>query len=176
MKDAWSEYKPVTLKPAAFTVSIPDKSYVTPLVTREKNLLLEKSLDRLVSPYKAAVSMDPSNARAHMQIAIIYAKNGLFESADKAFESVLKINPDDSGVPTNRGNMYFGSGDFERAIEQYNYAERLASNDPGIKMNLSMAHYQGGNLAMASTKYEEALYIDNSIGKKYSTFVKLLSN
>ena len=89
---------------------------------------------------------------------------------------MLKINPDDSGVPTNRGNMYFGSGDYERAIEQYTYAERLAANDAGIKMNLSMAHYQDGNLALANTKYEEATYIDSGIGKKYSTFVKLLSN
>ena len=176
LKDAWAEYKPVTLKPASYTVKIPDKSHVTPLVTREKNLLLEKSLDRLVSPYKTLVSMNPSNTRAHMQIAIIYAKNGLDESANRAFDEVLKINPDDSGVPTNRGNMYFGNGDYERAIEQYTYAERLAANDAGIKMNLSMAHYKGGDLVAANEKYEEASYIDSSIGNKYATFVKLLSN
>lgn len=175
LKDAWAEFKPVTLKPATYTVSVPDKSHVAPLVVREKNILLEKSLDRLVSPYKTLVGIDPSNAKAHMQIAIIYAKNGLTEAAEKAFEEILKINPDDSGVPTNRGNMYFGDGDYERAIEQYNYAERLASNDAGIKMNLSMAHYKDGNLVMASTKYEEAIYIDSAIGKKYATFVKLLS-
>jgi len=176
LKDAWNDFKPVTLKPAAFTVTAPEKAHVTPLVTREKDLLLEKSLDRLVSPYKTLVGMDPTNIKAHKQIAIIYAKNGLVESANKAFEEVLKINPDDSGVPTNRGNMYFGSGDYERAIEQYTYAERLAANDAGIKMNLSMAYYQNGNLELASAKYEEATYIDSEIGKKYSTFVKLLSN
>lgn len=176
LNDAWNEYKPVTLKPASYTVSVPDKSHVTPLVTREKNLLLEKSLDRLVSPYKTLVSVDPMNTHAHMQIAIIYAKNGLAEAAERSFQDILKINPDDSGVPTNRGNMYFADGDYERAIEQYTYAERLASNDPGIKMNLSMAHYKDGNLTLANAKYEEATYIDSEIGKKYSTFVKLLSN
>ena len=98
------------------------------------------------------------------------------ESANRAFEEVLKINPDDSGVPTNRGNMYFGNGDYERAIEQYTYAERLAANDAGIKMNLSMAHYKGGDLVAANEKYEEASYIDSGIGNKYATFVKLLSN
>jgi len=174
LKDAWSEFKPVTLKPATFSVTIPDKSRVTPMVTREKDLLLEKSLDRLVSPYKSIASIDPTNVRALMQIAIIYAKNGLVEAAEKAFEKILEVNPDDSGVPANRGNMYFSRGDYERALEQYTYAEKLASNDAGIKMNLSMAYYKEGNLPMANTKYDEASYIDSNISNKYSTFVKLL--
>lgn len=176
MSDAWQEFKPVTLKPADYSLNIPEKSHVSPIVTREKNLLLEKSLDRLVGPYRAMVSSDPGNMKARMQIAIIYAKYGLEESANREFDAILEVDPDNSAVYNNRGNIYFHKADYERAIESYSYAEKLASNDPGIKMNLSMAHYKLGNLRLASARYNEAAMIDEDVNKQYAGYSKLLSN
>ena len=146
------------------------------MVQREKNILLEKSLDRLVRPYRAMVAMDAGNIKARMQIAIIYAKYGLYESANREFEDILALQPDNSAVYNNRGNIYFSSGDFERAVENYSYAEKLSSNDAGIKMNLSMAYYKQGDLQTASLKYQEAGMIDDAIGSKYAGYVKLLSH
>ena len=175
MRSAWGEYAPVTLKPAGYTLVVPDKSQVSPIVMREKGLLLEKSLDGLVRPYRTLVRMDPSNIEARMQVAIIYARNGLYRAAEKEFDAVLDVDPDNSAVYNNRGNIYFGKQDFERAIESYAYAEQLASNDAGVKMNLSMAHYKLGDLQMANSKYKEARRIDDGVGKKYAGFIKLLN-
>jgi len=175
MRTAWSEYAPVTLKPAGYTLVVPDKSQVSPIVDREKNLLLKKSLNSMVAPYRAMVEMDPSNTEARMQVAIIYAKYGLYRAAEREFDAVLDVDPDNSAVYNNRGNIYFDKQDFERAIESYAYAEQLASNDAGVKMNLSMAHYKLGDLQMASSKYKEARRIDDGVSKKYAGFIKLLS-
>ena len=175
MRSAWSEYTPVTLKPAGYTLVVPDKAQVAPIVVREKNLLLEKSLDDLVTPYRAMARMDPSNTEARMQVAIIYAKNGLYRAAEREFDKVLDVDPDNSAVYNNRGNIYFSKQDFERAIESYAYAEQLASNDAGVKMNLSMAHYKLADFQMANSKYKEARKIDSSVNKKYAGFIKLLS-
>ena len=175
MRSAWSQFAPVTLKPAGYTLVVPDKSQVSPIVMREKGLLLKKSLDGLVTPYRALVRMDPSNIEARMQVAIIYAKNGLYRAAEKEFDAVLKIDPDNSAVYNNRGNIYFDKQDFERAIESYAYAEQLASSDAGVKMNLSMAHYKLGDLQMANGKYKEARSIDSAVGSKYAGFIKLLN-
>jgi tetratricopeptide (TPR) repeat protein len=176
LRDAWNEFKPVTLKPAGYTLKAPDKSHVAPMVNREKNLLLEKSLDRLVKPYRAMVSVDPGNIKAHMQVAIIFAKYGLHQKAHREFDDILSIDPDNSAVHNNRGNIFFLKGDYERAIESYSYAEKLASNDPDIKMNLSMAYYKLGNIQLANSSYDEASMIDSDISAKYVGFVKLLSN
>ena len=175
MHTAWNEYTPVTLKPAAYTLVVPNKSQVAPIIVREKNLLLEKSLDGLVKPYRAMAEMDPSNTEARMQVAIIYAKHGLYRAAEREFDRVLDIDPDNSAVYNNRGNIYFAKRDYERAIESYAYAEQLASNDAGVKMNLSMAHYKLADLQMAKSKYKEARRIDGSVNKKYAGFIKLLS-
>lgn len=175
MRAAWAEFSPVTLKPASYTLVVPDKSLVAPIVVREKNLLLKKSLDSLVRPYRAMTKTDPSNAEARMQIAIIYAKNGLYAAAEREFDTILNVDPNNSAVYNNRGNIYFNKKDFERAIESYAYAEQLASNDAGVKMNLSMAYYKQGDLQMANDKYKEAKKIDAGVSKKYAGFIKLLS-
>ncbi|MBE9564279.1 MAG: tetratricopeptide repeat protein, partial [Proteobacteria bacterium] len=175
LNKAWSEFKPVTLMPAAYTVDLPEKQRVEPMVQRETTLLLEKSLDRLVKPYRALVSADENNIRARLQVAIIYAKYGLYDAANREFDDILSFDADNSSVYNNRGNIYFTQQDYERAIEDYSYAERLSANDAGIKMNISMANYQLGDLQQASSKYEEASMIDETVKTKYSGYIKLLS-
>lgn len=175
LAQAWQQFKPVTLKPATYTLTLPQASLVAPMVMREKNLLLEKNLDRLVSPYRAMASVDPSNIKARMQVAIIYARYGLYDAAEREFDDIQAVQPDNSAVQNNRGNIYFSKGDFERALENYSYAEKLDSNDAGIKINLSMAYYKQGNLQQASAKYDEASMIDAALSKKYQAYAKLLS-
>ena len=175
LNKAWDTFKPVTLKPATFSVTMPEKLRVEPMVQRETNILLEKSLDRLVKPYRALVSVDENNVSARLQVAIVYAKYGLYDAANREFDDILAIDAENSAVFNNRGNIYFSQKDYERAIENYSYAEKLSANDSGIKMNISMANYQLGELQVASNKYEEAIVIDDSIGKNYSGYIKLLS-
>jgi len=123
LNKAWESFKPVTLSPAVYTVALPEKQRVASRVQRETNLLLEKSLDRLVKPYRALVSMDEGNIRARLQVAIIYAKYGLYDAANSEFDNILEYDADNSSVYNNRGNIYFTQGDYERAIEDYSYAE-----------------------------------------------------
>ncbi len=175
LNKAWDSFKPVTLSPAVYTVSLPEKQRVEPMVQWETTILLEKSLDRLVKPYRALVSMDENNVRARLQVAIIYAKYGLYDAANREFDDILSIDADNSAVYNNRGNIYFTQKDYERAIEDYSYAEKLSANDAGIKMNISMANYQLGNLQLASSKYVEADMIDETVKNKYSGYIKLLS-
>jgi tetratricopeptide (TPR) repeat protein/DNA-binding beta-propeller fold protein YncE len=175
LNQAWESFKPVTLGPAVYTVAIPEKQRVEPMVQRETTMLLEKSLDRLVKPYQALVSMNENNVHARLQVAIIYAKYGLYQAANREFDAILKIDGDNSAVFNNRGNIYFSQGDYVRAIEDYSYAEKLSANDAGIKMNISMANYQLANLPLASSKYEEASMIDESVKLKYAGYIKLLS-
>lgn len=175
LNQAWNSFKPVTLSLAPELIELPEKQRVAPMVLRETSILLEKSLDRLVKPYRALVSMDSDNIRARQQVAIIYAKYGLYDVANREFDKILAIDADNSAVYNNRGNIYLSQGDFERALEDYSYAEKLSANDAGIKMNISMTNYQLGNLSLASSKYEEAVMVDASVNSKYAGYIKLLS-
>jgi len=175
LASAWNDYLPVTLKPANYSITVPSESRVKPLVNREQSILMQKSLDRLVKPYEIIADMHPENIDSLMQVAIIYAKNGLFSQADKTFDKILKNSPDNSAVHNNRGNIFYSKGEFDRAIETYSYAEQLAANDPGVKVNMAMSYYQLGQLSDARTKFEEARTINHNITEKYAGLSQLLS-
>ncbi|MCW8934874.1 MAG: tetratricopeptide repeat protein [Gammaproteobacteria bacterium] len=175
LTNAWEEYLPVTLKPASYSIEVPSESRVKLLVNREQSILMQKSLDRLVRPYEIISKMHPENTDSLMQVAIIYAKNGLYSQADKTFDKILKKSPNNSAVHNNRGNIFYSKGEFDRAIETYGYAEQLAANDAGVKVNLAMSYYQLGQLENAREKYEEARIIDKNITQQYAGLDQLLS-
>jgi len=176
LHQAWENYQPVTLKQADYRIEVPAKERVEPLVQREYNLLLEKSLDRLVRPYRAMVAATADNETALTQIAIIYARNGLYDKAFQAFDELLRKNPDSSAAYNNRGNIYFSRGEFDRALQSYNQAELLDGGDAGIKVNLAMTHYKLGRLDNAKEKYAEASALSADTKDRYGDFARLLAN
>ncbi|HEY3488310.1 MAG TPA: tetratricopeptide repeat protein, partial [Gammaproteobacteria bacterium] len=175
LRQAWQDFQPVTLTPSSYDLKLPDPDRVRELVDREQKILLEKSLERVVESYRAIAANDPDNTSAHMQIAIIYAKYGLYESANAELDKILEKNQNNSAAYNNRGNIYFAKGDLERAQEAYIQAERLDPSDGGIKLNLALSAYQSGQIAAAREKYNQAAKLNKDIATKYETFSKLLS-
>jgi tetratricopeptide (TPR) repeat protein/sugar lactone lactonase YvrE len=175
LRKAWKRYQPVTLRKASYSIPLPDSKRTHNLVKREKNIMLVKSIDRLILPYQTMVFSNPKNIAARMQIAILYARFGLYEEAKIAFEALNEIAPNDSAVYSNQGNLYFLQEDYVRAIEFYSRAARLDLEDGGILINLSMAQYKAGNLSQATASYQRAKKLNPSVAQEYETYSKLLS-
>lgn len=176
IKDAWAQYVPVTLAAANFTVSVPSQEKVVPLIDRERRILVTKHLERLIVPYRTLLQADPGNDTAHLQVAIIYAQNGLYDQALKEFDSLLARNPRSSDAHNNKGNVYYTLGEYERAAEAYLYAEQLDPTDGGVKMNTALAHYQRGKVREALEKYREAVALNKDLSAQYKAFERLLIN
>jgi len=175
LNQAWLQYRPVTLRKASFSIELPEKQRTESLVRQARNLLLAKSIDRLVLPYQTMVANDPKNIAARLQIAILYARYGLYEDAAIAFEALDELAPDNSAVKTNQGNLYFLQENYSRAIDSYVRAAELDAEDGGIWVNLSMAQYKAGELQEARTSYQQAVNLDAKYKEKYSAYSKLLS-
>ena len=45
LRQAWSEFQPITLKPSNYALKLPDAERVSSLIQREQTILLQKSLD-----------------------------------------------------------------------------------------------------------------------------------
>ncbi len=175
LKQAWGQYLPVTLAPAGYTIERPAAERVTPIIERERRILITKNLDRLILPYRAVLANNANDQTAQLQIAIIYAQNGLYDQALKEFDRLLEINPRSSEAHNNRGNIYYTLGDYDRALEAYSYAEQLDPADGGIKLNLALTHYQRGRIKEAAERYREAVALNKGIGEQYKSFEKLLN-
>jgi tetratricopeptide (TPR) repeat protein len=175
LQQAWLEYKPVTLRKADYSIELPDNTRTEELVDQALNVLLVKSVDRLVLPYQTMVTNDPGNINARLQIAILYARYGLYEEAEIAFEALEELAPENSAVITNRGNLFFLQKEYNRSIDYYSRATRLDSEDGGIWINLSMAQYKTGDLKQARSSYQRAVELDASLQKEHAAYSKLLS-
>jgi tetratricopeptide (TPR) repeat protein len=176
LREAWEEFKPVTLRKAGYNVELPEAKRTQSLVDQSRKLLLAKSIDRLVLPYQTMVANNPKNVAARLQIAILYARYGLYEDAELAFEALDELAPNNSAVKTNQGNLYFLQQDFQAAERQYRRALELDDKDAGIWINLSMAQYKSGNLKQARNSYQTALQLNANLRDEYSAYSKLLSN
>ncbi len=175
MHDAWSDFRPVTLKPQKNTMALPDQKILSYSIAQENNFLLEKSVARLTRPYNAILANDPLNSRAKMQIAIYYAKYGLDEKAHEAFDELLILEPENSAIYNNRGNIYFGNLEFDLALNSYSEAEALDPADPKIRVNQAMTYYRLGDLDMAKGKFDEAVALSADISEQYENLSKLIT-
>ncbi len=175
LRQAWKEYKPVTLRKANYSIALPESKRTHNLVKQEKTVMLAKSIDRLVLPYQTMVTSNPGNIAARLQIAILYARFGLYEDAQIAFEALNELAPDDSAVQTNHGNLYFLQQDYQKAIENYTRASILDNEDGGIHINLSMAYYKAGKLKQATSSYTKATELSPALEQEYLAYSKLLS-
>ncbi len=176
LHDAWQQFQPVTLKQASYEIRLPVTEKVTPIVQREQQLLLQKNLDRLIAPYKAMLVNNAEDYLARMQIAVIYAKNGLQTLAIAELDELAKSDGNNSAVHNNRGNIYLERGDLLRAREAYEQAERLDPSDGGIKLNLAIVGYMQGEIGYARKKFKQASELNKAILESYTTFSKLLKS
>ena len=175
LRQAWQQFQPVTLRKASYSIDLPAPKRTESLVRQARNLLLAKSINRLVLPYQTMVANDPRNIAARLQIAILYARYGLYEDAEIAFEALDELAPDNSAVKTNQGNLYFLQEDYAQAIGNYSKAVELDSADGGIWVNLSMSQYKAGQLDKARTSYQQAVDLNANIKSDYEAYSKLLS-
>ena len=175
LRQSWQEYQPVTLRKASYSIDLPEERRTRSLVNQARKLLLAKSIDRLILPYQTMVANDPQNIPARLQIAILYARYGLYEDAEIAFEALAELAPQNSAVKTNQGNLFSLREDYQGAIDNYAEAARLDGGDGGIWINLSMAQYKAGNMKKARSSYQQAVQLDAKLKNDYDAYSKLLS-
>jgi tetratricopeptide (TPR) repeat protein len=175
-RQAWDRYPPAALAPAGYSVEPPSGEHVRRLIEREHTVLLARRLEREVMPYRQALSVNPKDFDARLQIGTIYARNGIEDVALKEFEAILAQEPKHASAQNNRGNLYFARGDYERALDAYRAAEESDPADGGIRLNAALAYYRLGKLAEARTKFREATQLRADLGAQYDAFARLLGN
>ncbi len=171
--EAWGTYQPVTLKPAGYDLPLPSAESAAPLLRHDRAVLLERSLERLVAPYRAMLAVAPDNRAARMQMAIIYARNGLDEKAFAILDE-LAAQAEDAAVFNNRGNVQLARGETNRALKSYLRAEQLDPADARIKLNVAIAHYKASGMEEARKKFAEAAALDAGVASEHAGFAKLL--
>lgn len=76
--------------------------------------------------------------RALMGLAIAADMTGDFRTADRAYEQLLVLTPDQPMLYNNMGYSYMLRGDLDRALSYLTEAARRDPENPAIRNNLAM--------------------------------------
>ena len=171
---AWESYPPVTLPPANFALTIPEPSIVGDKIQKEWAILAVKALERQVRPYRIMLALDARNTQAQMQIAVVYARNGLYEQAVQELKSIRQKEPNNVAALNNLGNIYYMQQNYQKALPMYQQASEAAPNNADIKVNIAMLYYKMGDALKAKLIFDEATAIDDQVPKRYEQLAFLL--
>ncbi len=174
LTQAWQTYPPVTLPPADFTVAIPSQEVLGAKIKKEWEILSVKALERMVRPYRMMLALNPNNNQAKMQIAIIYAQNGLYHQASQELNNILSQDANNTAAINNLGNIYYMQKQYKQALSMY---EKALSIEPSanIMVNIAMTQYQLGDILQAKAAFAQAKATDEQIVSRYNAFASLLA-
>src|SRR5689334_1878724 len=80
---------------------------------------LDRQLRGCTAYIKSGAGTAENTAVAHLNRANIYARRGKLDLALADYAAALRLDPKNSLIPYNRGNVYFDNKQYERAIADY---------------------------------------------------------
>ena len=117
-----------------------------------------------------AVTLDPNNFAAIMQLARLLTVRKDFQSAIGQYQNAMRINGPTADIHFNLGYIYLSQGDFSAAIQ--NYERCLALAPPyrdEVLTNLGISHFKRSDFTQAQPLFKEALDLNpkNELARSY---------
>jgi Tfp pilus assembly protein PilF len=109
------------------------------LARQAGELLRENRVNQALELLEQAITRDPSNGRAHAQLAKILLSAGRPNEARQAFERTTVVNPSDADAFFQMGVIHQRLRDLERAITAFRKAVELSPGDQDYRAALSAA-------------------------------------
>jgi tetratricopeptide (TPR) repeat protein len=118
-------------------------------------LLEQGNYPEALKKFNFVLSQAPQNSdpyelmRAYFNLALIYMRQGKYESAEQMYKEALKLFPSMPYIYVALGGCYGIQGLYEKALEQYNIAKKINPSFP-------LAYIKSGIVYMWMHRYPEA--------------------
>ncbi|MEW6042128.1 MAG: tetratricopeptide repeat protein, partial [Elusimicrobiota bacterium] len=168
VRNAWSEFEPVTL-PDAELDSYPDKEKMNKRISEEVKAFSGVRYEYLKNYFSAIILQNPDDVDANLNLGILYAQYNENSTAKKHFNTIIQKDPFNASALNNLGNISFNEGNFEQAKDFYFKASKSDAYDANIWLNLARASVKLGKKEDVRDFVERAVKLDpnvRSIGDK----------
>lgn len=118
--------------------------------------LHEKALDYL----REWARLDASNPDSHYQLGIALASSEDFKGAMRAFDKVLKLNPDHKGAMYRKGELCFKLKDYKGAVQGLGQLIKLAPDNPKAHYLVGIAFDRMDEIDKALKAIQKAVELD----------------
>jgi tetratricopeptide (TPR) repeat protein len=124
-------------------------------VSRVLALLLSLMLQQPVSPPPR--TPQPPDANTLLAQAVELHQAGDYLGAIAAYESALKLQPDNAGAHSNLGAALVRLGRYDEAITHYQRALAIEPANAAFRFNLALAYYKNGDAPSAAPELQKVL-------------------
>ena len=118
--------------------------------------LHEKALDYL----REWIRLDASNPDSHYQLGIALASSGDLKGAMRAFDKVLKLDPDHKGALYRKSELYLKLKDYEKAMEGLEQLIKVVPDNPEAHYLLGMCFDRMDEIDKAVHALQKAIEFD----------------
>jgi Flp pilus assembly protein TadD len=115
--------------------------------------------------YSRALALDPTSARAHNGLGILYLGAGQVERAREQFEAACRLPPPFAEAHSNLGIALYRSGDLDGAAREYRLAIELAPQLADAYGNLGQVQLARGDYGGAAACYRDVLRLRPGDGR-----------
>ena len=120
----------------------------------------EGKYDVAIREFKRAVSMSPQSENAvtaYDFLATAFVKVGDNNGAIKAYQSALRLAPNQEDLHQKLGNIFFDQGNADQAIEEFKKAVHLDPTSTANLYSLGQAYLAKGSLNDARAQFEKII-------------------
>jgi tetratricopeptide (TPR) repeat protein len=114
-------------------------------------------LQSAIAHYQTVVTLDPTHAEAHGNLAVALQDCGHWDAAARHFQRSLALKPNHAPTHFNAGNLALKQKHYEPAIAHYQQAIALNPNYAKAYNNLGNALREQGMLEAAIAHYQQAI-------------------
>src|SRR5205807_1284249 len=126
----------------------------------ERGVQLEQvgRIDDAIAETEKALKLDPSLAKGHLNLLILYAKTGKAKQAEEHYRDLVALAPDQfSEAYYNYGVLLRNQGKFDEAEKAFRKTLAIAPTNDAAHDNLGYLLERQGELEEAANEYKKAI-------------------
>ncbi|MFZ5941649.1 MAG: ammonia-forming cytochrome c nitrite reductase subunit c552, partial [Bacteroidota bacterium] len=147
------DYRIVRISAIAALLQVPDT-----LLTNEQ----AEGRDSLISQYTAFLLARPDDWQAYKRLGDLFFQTGKYNSALKAYESAIAIDPLAIEAMISAGNAYARGGNLQMAIMMLRRAIEIGPDNESAHWNLALVYLENQQSAFAESEFRKVLDINGS--------------
>lgn len=145
----------------------------------ERGVQLEQvgRIDDAIAETEKSLELDPSLAKAHLNLLILYAKTGKAQQAEEHYKALVSLAPDQfPDAYYNYGVLLAEQGKFDEAEKAFRKTLALAPSNDAAHNNLGYLLEREGKLEEAAIEYKKAIEANPSSRQAHFKLGRILIN
>ncbi len=149
----------------AMSISSAEASVAT--MNRGNAYKAKSDLDRALRDYDEAITLDPKNAGAYVDRALILTQKGHREGAMKDYNDAIRLNPQQWEAYFNRAANLREEGESTKAIADLTKVTELNPKFVGTYVNRAAVYFRQSEFDKAISDWNRAIEIDPTVVQAY---------